>query len=134
MNVLVVEAGILPYEREINGLKEIQAVVGGPITAIYPWEDQAAVVCNEEALLLNLPFNRSVEGGYGGVFGPFFVCGLGGEDFCSLTLEQVKAYKAKFRQAELLVGFRGQESVTMKVPARPKETIKRNSRTQDRER
>lgn len=134
MNVLVVEAGILPYEREINGLKEMQAVVGGPITAIYPWEDQAAVVRNEEALLLNLPFNRSVEGGYGGVFGPFFVCGLGEEDFCSLTLEQVKAYKAKFRQAELLVGFRGQESVTMKVPARPKETIKRNSRTQDRER
>ena len=131
---MVVEAGILPYEREINGLKEMQAVVGGPITAIYPWEDQAAVVCNEEALLLNLPFNRSVEGGYGGVFGPFFVCGLGEEDFCSLTLEQVKAYKAKFRQAELLVGFRGQESVTMKVPARPKETIKRNSRTQDRER
>ena len=134
MNVLVVEPGILPYEREINGLKEMQAVVGGPITAIYPWEDQAAVVCNEEALLLNLPFNRSVEGGYGGVFGPFFVCGLGEEDFCSLTLEQVKAYKAKFRQAELLVGFRGQESVTMKVAARPKETIKRNSRTQDRER
>ena len=98
MNVLVVEAGILPYEREINGLKEMQAVVGGPITAIYPWEDQAAVVCNEEALLLNLPFNRSVEGGYGGVFGPFFVCGLGEEDFCSLTLEQVKAYKAKFRK------------------------------------
>ena len=134
MNVLVVEAGILPYEREINGLKEMQAVVGGPITAIYPWEDQAAVVCNEEALLLNRPFNRSVEGGYGGVFGPFFVCGLGEEDFCSLTLEQVKAYKAKFRQAELLVGFRGQEPVTMKVPACPKETIKRNSRTQDRER
>ena len=34
MNVLVVEPGILPYEREINGLKEMQAAVGGPITAI----------------------------------------------------------------------------------------------------
>lgn len=134
MNVLVIEPGILPYEREINGLKEMQAVVGGPITAIYPWKDQAAIVGNDEALLSNMPFNRSVEGGYGGVFGPFFVCGLGEEGFCSLTLEQVKAYKAKFRQAELLVGFRGQEPVTMKVPARPKETIKRNSRTQDRER
>ena len=29
MNVLVIEPGILPYEREINGLKEMQAVVGG---------------------------------------------------------------------------------------------------------
>ena len=81
-----------------------------------------------------MPFNRSVEGGYGGVFGPFFVCGLGEEGFCSLTPEQMKTYKAKFHQAELLVSFRGQEPVTMKVPARPKETIKRNSRTQDRER
>lgn len=134
MNVLVIEPGILPYEREINGLKEMQAVVGVPITAIYPWKDQAAIVGNDEALLSNMPFNRSVEGGYSGVFGPFFVCGLGEEGFCSLTPEQVKTYKAKFRQAELLVGFRGQEPVTMKVPARPKETIKRNSRTQDRER
>ena len=134
MNVLVIEPGILPYEREINGLKEMQAVVGGPITAIYPWKDQAAIVGNDEALLSNMPFNRSVEGGYGGVFGPFFVCGLGEEGFCSLTPEQVKTYKVKFRQAELLVGFRGQEPVTMKVPARPKETIKRNSRSQARER
>ena len=134
MNVLVIEPGILPYEREINGLKEMQAVVGGPITAIYPWKDQAAIVGNDEALLSNMPFNRSVEGGYGGVFGPFFVCGLGEEGFCSLTPEQMKTYKAKFHQAELLVGFRGQELMTMKVAARPKETIKRNSRTQDRER
>lgn len=134
MNVLVVEPGILPYERDINGLKEMQALVGGPITAIYPWEDQAAIVGNDESILLNVPFNRSVEGGYGGVFGTFFVCGLGEEDFCSLTPEQLKTYKARFHQGELLVGFRGQEPVTMKVPARPKEALKRNSRTQDRER
>lgn len=134
MRVLVVEPGILPYEKEINGLKEMQEVVGGSITALYPWEDQAAIVCNDEALLLNLPFNRSVEGGYGGVFGAFFVCGLGEEDFCSLTPEQVKTYKAKFHQAELLVGVHGQEPVTMKVPARPKETPQRKPRSQDRER
>lgn len=134
MRVLVVEPGILPYEKEINGLKKMQKVVGGPITALYPWEDQAAIVCNDEALLLKLPFNRSVEGGYGGVFGAFFVCGLGEEDFCSLTPEQVKTYKAKFHQAELLVGVHGQEPVTMKVPARPKETPQRKPRSQDRER
>ena len=81
-----------------------------------------------------MPFNRSVEGGYGGVFWPVFCLWTGEEGFCSLTPEQMKTYKAKFHQAELLVSFRGQEPVTMKVPARPKETIKRNSRTQDRER
>lgn len=31
MNVLVVEPGRLPYEREIGGLEEMQAVVGGPM-------------------------------------------------------------------------------------------------------
>ena len=32
MQVSVVEPGILSYEKEINGLKEMQEVVGGPIT------------------------------------------------------------------------------------------------------
>ena len=36
MNVLVVEPGTLPYEKEINGLEEMQKIVGGLITAIYP--------------------------------------------------------------------------------------------------
>ena len=85
MNVLVVEPGRAPYEKEVNGLKEMQAVVGGSIQAIYPYQEPVAIVCNEEGLLLGLPFNRSVGGGYGGVFGAFFVCGLGDGDFCSLT-------------------------------------------------
>ena len=121
MRVLVVEPETLPYEKEINGLEEMQATVGGFIDAIYPWEDRAAIVCNDEALLLDMPFNRSVEGGYGGVFGTFFVCGLGEEDFCSLTPEQMKVYKEKFCKAEILLGAKGNEPVTLKVPARPKE-------------
>ncbi len=125
MRVLVVEPETLPYEKEINGLEEMQATVGGLIDAIYPWEDRAAIVCNDEALLLDMPFNRSVEGGYGGVFGTFFVCGLGEEDFCSLTPEQMKVYKEKFRRAEILLGAKGNELVTLKVPARPKEPLQR---------
>ena len=92
MTVVIVKPGYAPYEADINGLDEMQKVVGGIIQAIYPFEDNAAVVCNDEGLFLDLPFNRSVPGGYGGVFGNFFVCGLGEEDFCSLTPEQVKAY------------------------------------------
>ena len=69
MNVLVVEPGTLPYEKEINGLQEMQELVGGLIDAIYPYDDPVALVCNDEGLLLGLPFNRSVEGGYGGICG-----------------------------------------------------------------
>ncbi len=120
MNVLVVEPGTLPYEKEINGLEEMQKIVGGLITAIYPYEDQVAVVCNDESLLLGMEFNRSMPGGYGGVFGPFFVCGLGEEDFASLSPAQMETYKKEFHMAEILLAIHGNDPVTMKVNARPK--------------
>lgn len=120
MNVLVVEPGYMPYEKEVNGLHEMQAVVGGLIDAIYPYDDPVAIVCNDEALLYHMPFNRSMESGYGGVFGTFFVCGCGEENFISLTPEQMEKYKEKFKKAEILVGFRGNEPVTLKVDAKPK--------------
>ena len=120
LNVLVVEPGYAPYEKEVNGLSEMQAVVGGGIQAIYPYKEQVAIVCNEEGILNGLTFNRSIEGGYGGVFGTFFVCGLGEESFCSLTPEQVKTYKRKFHHAEILIGAMGNEAVTIKVEPREK--------------
>lgn len=120
MNVLVVEPDFAPYEKEINGLSQMQETVGGLIQAIYPFEEEVAVVCNDEGILLGMPFNRSMEGGYGGVFGPFFVCGLGEEDFCSLTPEQVETYKKKFHRAEILLGIRGNDPVTLKVQPKQK--------------
>lgn len=115
MTVVIVKPGYAPYEAEINGLHEMQEVVGGTIQAIYPFADRSAVVCNDEGILLGMSFNRSMPGGYGGVFGPFFVCGLGEEDFCSLTPEQVKAYKKEFHCAEILIGAAGNTPITMKV-------------------
>lgn len=57
MTVVIVKPGYAPYEADINGLDEMQKVVGGIIQAIYPFEDNAAVVCNDEGLFLDLPFN-----------------------------------------------------------------------------
>ena len=135
MNVLVVEPGMAPYEKEINGLKEMQATVGGLITVIYPYEEQVAIVSNDESILEGMPFNRSVEGGYGGIFGTFFVCGLGEEDFCSLPPEQMERFKKKFHQAEILVGAKGNTPITLKVdprPATPPEQPKRPPKTPGR--
>ena len=116
MKVLVVEPDYAPYEKELSGLPEMQATVGGLIQAIYPFEERVAVVCNDDGIGMGLPFNRSMEGGYGGVFGTFFVCGLGEEDFTSLTPEQTERYKQKFHHAEILMGARENEVFTMKVP------------------
>ena len=135
MNVLVVEPGMAPYEKEVNGLKEMQATVGGLITVIYPYEEQVAIVSNDESILAGMPFNRSVEGGYGGIFGTFFVCGLGEEDFCSLPPEQMERFKKKFHQAEILVGAKGNTPITLKVDPRaatPPEQPKRPPKTPGR--
>lgn len=51
MKVLMVEPGAAPYEKELNGLHEMQAAVGGLIQAIYPFEDKVAVVCDDEGML-----------------------------------------------------------------------------------
>ena len=124
MNVLVVEPGYLPYEKEIQDgadhLEQMQAIVGGLIEPIYPYHEEVAIVCNEEGLINGLPFNRSVPGGYGGVFGTFFICGLGEEDFCSLPPELMDRFKKVFRNSEILLGFDGNEAVTLKVSSQPK--------------
>lgn len=129
MNVLVVEPGMMPYEKEIDGLREMQATVGGYIEAISPYDEYVSIVCDEEGLINGRPFNRSVEGGYGGVFGTFFVCGIDGDNFCSLTPEQMSRYKEKFKYAEILLGVRGNEPVTLKVQAMPH--VKQDGKAKD---
>lgn len=123
MKILVVEPGYLPYEKEIKDgadhLEQMQAIVGGLIEPIYPYHEEVAIVCNEEGLINGLPFNRSVPGGYGGVFGTFFICGLGEEDFCSLPPKLMERFKKEFKNSEILLGFDGNEAVTLKVSSQP---------------
>lgn len=122
MTVLMVEPGYAPYEKTIpNTLEAKQELVGGLITAIYPYEEMVAIVANDEGILLNMEFNRSVEGGYGGVFGSFFVCGLTEDDFCSLPPDQMERFKKKFRKAEILLGVRGNDLITLKVEPKQKD-------------
>ena len=98
IKVLVVEP-MKPCEvREIDGsLETMQAIVGGYIQAVYPFREEVALVCNEEAKLMGLPYNRPLTNDrgvpYDIVCGTFFLAGQGGEDFISLTDEQIGRYK-----------------------------------------
>ena len=100
MKVLIVEPLKPCYVREIEGLQAMQEIVGGHIEAIYPYEEPVAIIANEEAKLLGLPFNRPLldEHGvpYDIVCGTFFVTGLGEETFVSLTDDQIQRYKELF--------------------------------------
>ena len=123
MKVLVVEPRMLPYEKEVpDELAALQEIVGGYIHAIYPFRDNVAVVCNEDGIAQKLEFNRMIpERKYGGIFGTFFVCGLGGENFSSLTPEQMKTYKKRFKKAEMILAVNGGNPVVAKIDAIPKQ-------------
>ena len=59
MKVIIVKPFTQPYTTEIKGdLESMQAVVGGYIQAIYPFDDEVALVCNEEGKINGLMPNR----------------------------------------------------------------------------
>ena len=123
MKILVVEPMKEPYEKEIQGtLEEMQAIVGGYIQAVYPFEDPVAVVCNDEGKLMGLPYNRLLKDDTGRPYdvlcGTFFVAGLGEENFTSLPDRLMEKYKAMYSK-EMLLPF-------------PKEKSSREKRRQER--
>ena len=51
IKVVSVPTGKQVFIEEISiGLKSLQAEVGGYIQAIYPFEDEVALICNDEAI------------------------------------------------------------------------------------
>ena len=109
MTILKIEPGRKPVTEEINGdLKSMQEIVGGYIQAIYPFEEPVALLCNEEAKLLGLPYNRtlSMEGQpYDIVCGTFFLCNAppDSESFESLNEVQLKKYADLFKVPEVFI-------------------------------
>ena len=100
MRVVYVEPHVPAYEAEIqNTLADMQRAVGGYIEAVYN-SDGTVIVCNDEGKLIGMTGNRHVGDGTSVIAGPFFVCGVDGEDFCSLTDAQTEKYLAKFAQPE----------------------------------
>ena len=102
MKIVLVEPGKEARLAEISGsLQSMQQLVGGIIQAIYPWTDPVAMICHDEGKILGLPFNRVLED-YDLIAGPFFICGIQGENFASLTDQQVKTYLEKFRRPQIM--------------------------------
>ena len=112
MTVLAVQSGAKPVKLELAGtLKSMQDFVGGTIQAIYPYEDTVAIICNDEGKLSGMKYNRALRNEAGEVIdilcGPFFVCGLGDEDFTSLSAEQLETYYKVFAHPEVFLAVDG---------------------------
>ena len=113
MKVIMVETGRTAQIVEIGkGLKSMQNAVGGNIEAIDPFEDEVALVCNEEGkfngsrknrvllykdLSPNL-FNPNKAKIFDTIYGDFFICGAptDSEEFESLSEEQIATYYRLF--------------------------------------
>ena len=118
ITVLVVEPLKEPYIKTIsNGLKALQNEVGGNIEAIFPFDDPAAIVLNDDGKFKGLMPNRALYDCDGQlcdvIAGTFLVLGMGGEDFCSLSEEQTEKYMEKYKVPERFSYING---VTIAIP------------------
>ena len=108
--VLIVEPEKKPYVKEIgDDLKSLQSVVGGLIECVYI--DNVALVVNEEGKFNGSSFNRAIYNDDGVavdyIFGTFFICGLGEEDFTDLPDEEIERFSELYSPLERLVRING---------------------------
>lgn len=122
IQVVLLEPGKQARITEIGAsLEEMQAAVGGYIEAIYPFSEEVALVCNEEAKLIGMPLNRALRQEESGeildiIAGPCFLCDCAGENFGSLSREQAVRYANQFRFPEQF--FRVNEEIVA-IPYAP---------------
>ena len=101
LKVVYVEPNKPAYLAEVeHSLEGEQRAVKGMIECIYCHDDQTCVVGNEEAKLIDMEGNRRFNDGKSVIAGPFFVVGLWGDGFRSLTDEEQAKYLEKYAEPE----------------------------------
>ena len=112
---------------EINDdLDTMQSLVGGMIEEYMPFDDEVAIICNEEGKLNGMPLNRAIYDESDGkrgemidiIAGQFFLANAPyeSEKFQSLTPEMIDKYNKRFRYPESFMKLGGQ---IMVIPEKP---------------
>ena len=89
-----------------DSLEAMQDAVGGLIEEYMPFEDEVALICNDEGKMLGMPPSRAIRDEDGQVIdiiaGPFFIAyaPVESEKFLSMPKELEEKYTEKFRQPE----------------------------------
>lgn len=107
INVIYVEPGKEARTIEMKDeLSEMQKLVGGYIEEYMPFEDDVALICNDEGKMNAMPLNRGIYSEDGQlqdiIAGPFFICyaPIESESFLSLPEELEAKYLKKFDKPE----------------------------------
>lgn len=108
LKVLLIEPEKYPKVIEIDDtLEAMQEVVGGQIEEYMPFEDEVAIICNEEGKVMGLPLNRAIYDETNKeiieiMAGKFFIAyaPIESEKFLSLPKDLADKYSEKFRYPE----------------------------------
>ena len=90
-----------------DSLRAMQEMVGGRIEEYMPWEEEVAIICNEEGKMMGLPLNRGIKDEQGHlqdiIAGDFFICyaPIESEKFLSMPPELEEKYLKKFEMPEM---------------------------------
>lgn len=120
MTVLVVEPRQAPRICEIpTGEDGLSDVVGGRITATYPFEDMVALIYNDDAKDMGMELNRALYDGRGKIYdvvpGTFVIAGLGESCFTSLPEDMIDKFTRRFQTIEVYAQV-GNRTVMFQVP------------------
>ena len=118
MKIIYIEPLKKPVVMDIPlDLDVMHSLVKGMIQAVYPWDDPLALVCNDNGIAEGLPLNRVV--GYDIIHGPFFICGLGEEDFDSVPEDLVDKYISLFAAPEVFIPAPDGHLAVIKIMEKP---------------
>lgn len=107
IKVLFIEPHKYPRVIDLNDtLEDMQKLVGGDIEEYMPFDDDVAIVCNEEGKLNGEELNRAIYGDDGRLLdiiaGKFFICyaPIESERFLSMPDDLLKKYEKLFKYPE----------------------------------
>lgn len=107
ISVILVEPSRYPKLIEIEDtLEAMQSLVEGDIEEYMPFDDEVAIICNEEGKMRGLPLNRAVyvdnKEMVDIIAGKFFICyaPIESEKFLSIPKELARKYEEKFKYPE----------------------------------
>lgn len=134
IEVIMVEPGKRPRIEVMNdSLEAMQKAVGGYIEEYMPFEDEVAIVCNDEGKINGLEPNRGIfdkEGELQDIIcGPFFICyaPVESEKYLSLPDNLRKKYEEMFRHPEMITRKDTGDIRIMRLPL-PEKTMEREER------
>ena len=107
ISVVLVEPGKYPRLVEIeDSLEAMQSLVEGNIEEYMPYEDEVAIICNEEGKMNGMTLNRAIYSDdkemLDIIAGKFFICyaPFESEKFLSMPKELARKYEEKFKYPE----------------------------------